>query len=707
MASLRSLKIRIALTIFVLEGVMMGAALWLTSDAQTEALRRQQAAARNALLELVARVGRTALLTDELNELRIYFQALQRDPGVERVLLGNARGTVVGSADARDLGEPMPRIDAGPATDWLTVPIENASGRLGVLAIRFSSRDLLQAQAEARRLGLGIAAAGMTVIALVGIAMGVLLTRRLEQLTQAAGRMARGDRGVRAAVPGRDEVAELGRAFDAMADAVAQQERQLRAERETTALLLDSLAEAVYGVDLDGRCTFANQACARMLGATDVSALANREMAALIHRADVAKQLQAALRDGDPWHGEDEIQRLDGHRFAVECWTHPILREGRRVGAVVTFVDISERKRAQQALLAERNFSAAILGNAGAVMLVLDREGRIRRFNHAAEQASGYRFAEVEGRFPWDMLLPPEVADKVRVEAFDALATHPERLVGTYRNEWQHVDGSRRWIDWSNTLLVDAQRRMEYMISIGVDVTDKRAAEERIRVALREKELLLQEIYHRVKNNLQMVVSLLTLQARNTAQAEAREALQESASRIKSMALVHEQLYQSGDLSAIDFAQYLRQLVHHVTESQGSAALRVPAVLTADHVSLGVETAVPLGLLVNELLANAYKHGFPGERAGRIDLTLRQVDSGRVELVIADDGVGLPADFAAESVRSLGLRLVQSLSEQLDATARFEPAARGGCVFTLRFRPEHGAPDRLSTADRPISPQSA
>jgi PAS domain S-box-containing protein len=721
MAALRSLKFRIALTIFALECVMMVVTLWQTSAAQTEALRRQQLATQDAVLELVARVSRTALLTDEFGELKFYFEHLQQDPHVKRVLLGNAQGRVVASADIKDLGQPLPALEPGRQTDWRSTPIVGAATLLGTLAVQFSTGELLRAQAEARRLGLVIAAIGMTLIALVGLGLGVLLTRRLERLAQAANRMATGDREVRAGLSGNDELAAVGHAFDDMADAVARQERELREQREHTELLLGSTAEAIFGVDKTGTCTFANPSCLRMLGYDREADLIGKNMHALIHhtypdgRPYPAEQCRVrnSTLQGIPAHSDEEVHwRADGSSFPVEFWSHPMHRGGELIGAVVTFVDISERKQAEQALREERNFTSAVLSHAGAVVLVLDREGRIRRFNRAAEQLSGRSFAEVEGRFPWDTVLPPEVAPVVREQAFDALANDPQRLSGAFTNEWQNTRGERRMIDWSNTLLLDADGRMQFMVSVGVDVTERRSAEERTRIALREKELLLKEIYHRVKNNLQVVISLLTLQARNTPDAVARGPLHDSANRIKSMALVHEQLYQAGGLAAIGLADYFAQLLHHIADAQRDPAARVHVDSEVVPVEVGIETAVPLGLIVNELVTNAYKHAFPAHRPGKITLRLAATDDGRLELSVSDDGVGLPAGLDPGRATSLGLRLVLSLSEQLGATVD-QSSDGGGCRFALRFQPElpeltrlpgglgASPPDRRSSTDLP------
>jgi signal transduction histidine kinase len=227
MAPLRSLKFRIALVIFLLEGVMMALVLWQTLDAQTKTLQEQRDASEQVLTELVARISRTALLTDEFSELKFYYGHLQQDPRVRRVLLANPAGIVVASADLRDLGQRLPPARDDEDGRWRSVSITNASGVMGTLAVKFARGEIMRAQAKARRLGIVIATVGMSLIAVVGIAIGYLLTRRLDRLAIAAKRMAVGDLDARAALPGHDELAEVGRAFDLMAEQVARNRAEL------------------------------------------------------------------------------------------------------------------------------------------------------------------------------------------------------------------------------------------------------------------------------------------------------------------------------------------------------------------------------------------------------------------------------------------------------------------------------------------------
>ena len=233
--------------------------------------------------------------------------------------------------------------------------------------------------------------------------------------------------------------------------------------------------------------------------------------------------------------------------------------------------------------------------------------------------------------------------------------------------------------------------------------------EEQIKASLREKEVLLKEIHHRVKNNLQVVSSLLYLQSETVADPAVLNMFQDSQHRVRSMALVHERLYQAKDLSRIDFSDYVSDLANHLLSSYSVSADRVKLELEADSVALDVDTAVPCGLIINELVSNSLKHAFPAHSAtkiggqeladgqdreaqqnptasspGKIRIQLRLEAGGHLQLLVSDNGVGVPADFDIENTESLGLLLVNSLVRQLRGTLELSTAE--GTEFKIRFR---------------------
>jgi two-component sensor histidine kinase len=217
------------------------------------------------------------------------------------------------------------------------------------------------------------------------------------------------------------------------------------------------------------------------------------------------------------------------------------------------------------------------------------------------------------------------------------------------------------------------------------DIDELRRAEEQIQASLREKEVMLKEIHHRVKNNLQVISSLVDLQADTLNDPGMRVLFRDVRDRVRSMALVHEKLYQSETLARVEFADYTRSLLEFLTKAYRHSETIVELKLDLQPASLSVETAVPCGLILNELVTNAFKHAFRGRTQGEITVALGTCPDGRVSLRVSDDGVGLPAGLNWRQSRSLGLRLIHLLAGQLNAMVEVRPG--GGADFLITFEP--------------------
>ncbi len=215
------------------------------------------------------------------------------------------------------------------------------------------------------------------------------------------------------------------------------------------------------------------------------------------------------------------------------------------------------------------------------------------------------------------------------------------------------------------------------------DVSSHAFTEERLRAALREKEVLLEEVHHRVKNNLQVITSLLGLQARSIKDPATRIKFDESRYRIQAMAILHEILDESFSLAEIDFADYIQRLVAHVVRSYGAIG-RVRTRLRLETLFCHRDVALPCGLIVNEVLSNALKYAFPDGKAGEVEIELRRQAGGRVHLRITDNGIGLPGGWDWEASSTLGLRLVRTLARQLEAEPQVTSGS--GTRFSIAFR---------------------
>jgi len=226
---------------------------------------------------------------------------------------------------------------------------------------------------------------------------------------------------------------------------------------------------------------------------------------------------------------------------------------------------------------------------------------------------------------------------------------------------------------------------LQVICLIATDLTEQKEAENKLKATLQEREILLKELHHRVKNNLQIISSLLKLQAENIKDEKLAEMFYESQNRVRAMALIHQKLYQSKSLSQIDISVYIQSLVADLIRSLNSNTRRISVEVKIEEVLLNMDTAIPCGLIINELFYNSIKYAFPGNRQGviRIELT-KDGQSDELSLTISDNGIGLPENLDYQNTETLGLQLVGMLTRQLDGSLELQ---RGeGTTFNLHFR---------------------
>jgi len=320
---------------------------------------------------------------------------------------------------------------------------------------------------------------------------------------------------------------------------------------------------------------------------------------------------------------------------------------------------------------------AQILDLTGHAIISVDRGRSIVFFNQGAEKMFGYTSEEACGQ-PVELLQPSRPA-MVRWEALDT-SRGAQRAGERCEVQGRRKDGSEfQALALLSKIDVGGQILFTYIIQ---EVTPQTAAEERLRAILRDKEMLLEEVHHRVKNNLQVITSLLGLQARSIKNAATREKFEESRYRIQAMAMLHEILYESASLAEIDFADYIRRLAEYLIRSYGAAG-RIRLQARLDPLSCHRDVALPCGLILNELLSNTFKYAFPEEKSGEVRIELRREPGGTVHLLVGDNGVGLPRGFDWENSPTLGLRLVRALARQMEANV--ETNGSPGTVFSISF----------------------
>ena len=380
----------------------------------------------------------------------------------------------------------------------------------------------------------------------------------------------------------------------------------------------------------------------------------------------------------------------NGRYYQLTAW--PILdANGELLAFSHTVKDISDRKRAEEQI----QYQASLLQNVSDAIIATNKNNNIQAWNKAAEKIYGWKAEETIGKKLHDVITPEyryQSREKV-IEKLDQEGFWSGEIIH------HHRDGNPITFQSSINILKDAAGDKAGMVSINHDISERKRAEEQIRSSLKEKEVLLQEIHHRVKNNLQIISGLLTLQADQSAGKSLEEIFRESQDRIRSIALIHEKLYRSLNLAEIAFDEYLRTLIENLFISHGVAAGRIQVKYEMEPILFTIEKAIPLGLIVNELATNSLKHAFPDGRQGEIRIGLhgyegaksytQKTDSGTLhrvptcELIVADNGVGLPAGHVPGQQKTLGMNLVSMLARQLQAELKVKTGP--GAEFRLLF----------------------
>lgn len=372
-------------------------------------------------------------------------------------------------------------------------------------------------------------------------------------------------------------------------------------------------------------------------------------------------------------------RRKDGSEFPVEIGLNPIeTDEGTKVLSAI--VDISERKRMEQRL-------RLVVDSAPNAMVMIDQAGLIEMVNAQAERVFGYAREELLSQ-PVEILVPSQFRPYHPGLRSSFFADPHSRPMGKGRDLYaRRKDGSEFPVEIGlNPLVTDEGTKV---LSAIVDISDRKLKEQKIEAALEEKNILLGEIHHRVKNNLQIVHSLLDLQSTRIDDPNVLEMLRDSQNRIRSMALIHQSLYQSNDFARVNFGAVLESLVPTLVESYRIDSDNIKIEINTSDVLIPLNFAIPCGLAINELITNAFKHAFPEQRSGSIAVSFSR-DNGHVILSVMDDGVGFPDDFDLDNSNTLGLQLVSLLADQLNA--RLEIRRKDPTKFTLRFSVEATEP---------------
>lgn len=305
-----------------------------------------------------------------------------------------------------------------------------------------------------------------------------------------------------------------------------------------------------------------------------------------------------------------------------------------------------------------------------------DADGTIEFISQSIRQL-GYYPEVLVGTNGFELVHPDDRNDLAQL-----LAAMQSTHQATTTLRVRHVDGDYVHYECRLNILETGDRPSTKIIVVARDISQRLEIVKELQDSVLEKEVLLKEIHHRVKNNLQIISSMLSIQSHYFGDPQVKEVFRECQNRIKSMALIHETLYMSKNLANIEFSGYIKNLVQRLSLSYRETATKIAVNISIPKVTLHIDTAIACGLIVNELVTNSFKHGFPGERSGQIWVSLLEEDA-RFALTVRDNGVGFPKDIDLAKSNSMGLQLVTTLSHQLDADLDLDKV--NGTSITLTF----------------------
>ena len=455
--------------------------------------------------------------------------------------------------------------------------------------------------------------------------------------------------------------------------------------------LFDGAPVGYCDVGRDMRILDANPHTAALLG-VERGALAGEALSRFVAPEDwlVCEQRHHLLFETLASQAFDlRMIRADGSLFWARAKASPATDGQDAPMCRVILMDINERRLAESGL---RQMARAV-EQSPASIVITDRAGSIQYVNAYFEHATGYTRAEALGQNPRILksgLTPPQTY----AEMWKVISEG-----GEWRGELcnRRKNGELYWEYAAISGMKEEGGDISHFVAVKEEISDRKRAQEALEVSLHEKDALLLETHHRVKNNLALIASLMRIEASRSHESETKAALLAMQSRIRSVVLLNETLYKTASYTRVNVAKYLREIATHVFKAQQSDVAAVALVLELEPIEVETAQAIPCGLIVNELITNALKHAFPDGRRGEVRVALRQEPGGSIRVSVSDTGVGLPDDVASKQRNSLGLQLVSDLARQLLGTLDIGPGAAFAVTFPPGHRHDSGATPRPNT----------
>ncbi len=468
-------------------------------------------------------------------------------------------------------------------------------------------------------------------------------------------------------------------------------------ESEATArALINAPTDTVILIDRMGIIHDASETTTKNLGGNAVQIIGLNIYS--MFKAEIAEMRRAQANkvfdSGKPVRFEEE---REGVWF--DTVVYPIFDEFGKVPKVAVIArEITEQKLSDNALRESEEKYRLLADNVTDVIWIMDMDFNFTYISPSVERLSGYTVEDLKNLSLKDIQSPEEL-EKARVYIERDLASDRAGQLDrfSYRimeHKLFRRDGTPIWVEDKTTFLRDKEGKPIGILGITRDITRRKEAEEKIKASLSEKDNLLKEIHHRVKNNLQIISSMLRLQESKIKDDGLIKIFMDSRNRIRSMALIHERLYKSDNIASIDFAEYINLIVTELHQTYSYKPGKIMLEINVDKIFLGIDQAIPCGLIISELVSNAIKYAFPRElsKNGKISITFNKKGKRTIQLVVEDDGTGIPDDVDIKKVDSLGLQMVNLLAEK-QLKGKLNLNRERGTKFTISFSlPENSSP---------------
>jgi PAS domain S-box-containing protein len=349
----------------------------------------------------------------------------------------------------------------------------------------------------------------------------------------------------------------------------------------------------------------------------------------------------------------------DQKRITCQWYSTPLFDENNNyIGMMGMAIDISEKLKYEE----QNNKLLSAVEQSPFSIFTISLEGNIDYVNPKVCQVTNYGKEEIIGKSP--EMFKSEYVTKETMDELVKTITSGRVWNGNFLN--RKKTGELYWVNAKVAPIRNSKDEITHFVAIEEDITEKKLKDEQLKHALEEKELMLKEIHHRVKNNLQIISSLLSLQSQNIKDPEMQKLFNMSRDRVRSMSLIHQQLYKINDGTKINFDDYIKTLANQLLISYVGTTGRIKINSNINHISFGLDTAIPCGLIINELLVNSIKHGFNGSKSGEINVEIKNIKDGKFMLTVADNGIGLSSEFENKKESGMGMKIVKALTNQLD-----------------------------------------